>query len=88
MGRLYDEREAEIIGRRKICAREGHELVSAFDRGTRGGVQMDYERKPGHPVAACDAISCERCDAVFTVTYSEIGKKIDLSSVTITEVDR
>jgi hypothetical protein len=71
--RIYTEKEAEIYGRRKVCASEGHEISTPFDRGLRGGEQMQYDRYKGQPISACDQMSCDRCDAIITVTYPEIG---------------
>lgn len=71
--RLYDEHDATIYGARRICWKIGHDLESNTDRGWAGGIQMQYDRRPGESQASCDQIKCKRCDAKFTVEYPEIG---------------
>lgn len=81
-GKLYTAAEAEKLGRRLICAAEGHRLKIAFDDGLRGGVQgltqanraaLGFGRA-ARP-AACDEISCLRCDVVFTATYPPMEER-------------
>lgn len=74
MSRLYTESEAEIIGRRLVCYVEGHRLRVKFDEGLRGGMQGGSRNGVTIP-AACDEISCRRCDVVFTATYPPIGQE-------------
>jgi hypothetical protein len=75
--RIYTEKEAEILGRRRVCYAEGHKLRVGFDENLRGGVQGG-SRDRGQVPAACDAIGCRRCDVTFTATYPPIGQEATL----------
>ncbi len=70
---VYNHREAERYGRRRVCYELGHDIPNPIETSlTRGGVQ--WGGRPGEPGAACDSLKCERCDGVITVTYPEIGR--------------
>lgn len=70
--KLYTADEAQKLGRRFICYLEGHRFQLP-DMTTAGGgvhgVTPEEARRRGVSQAACDEISCERCDVVFTATY-------------------
>lgn len=74
MSRLYTENEAKILGRRLVCYAEGHKLSALIDRGVSGGV-LGGNPRSGTMSAACDEISCGRCDVTFTATYPPIGQE-------------
>ena len=58
----YTHSQAVKLGRREVCRAEGHQLLIAFHAlKARGGVQGEN--------AACDRITCTRCDVKFTATY-------------------
>jgi hypothetical protein len=76
--RTYSEAEAIMLGRRKVCYTEGHRIIEPDLTSRSGGVQGITEaeaRKLGVHVAASDQFICRRCDAIFTVTYPEIGQE-------------
>jgi hypothetical protein len=74
MSRIYTEREAEIYGRRRVCYREGHKLSVLLNKGFSGGVQGAPAGGRVAP-AACDEITCDRCDVTFAATYPPIGQE-------------
>ena len=74
MSRLYTENEARILGLRLVCYSKGHDLSALIDRGVSGGVQGGNPRAGSMP-AACDEISCNRCDVTFTANYPPIGQE-------------
>lgn len=62
----YTHSQALTIGAREICRIEGHRLAMPFyDGNLRGGVQGEN--------AACDEITCKRCDVKFTATYPPLA---------------
>lgn len=70
---VYNWREAERYGRRRVCFEEGHDIPNPVASSiTCGGVQWGAGK--GEARAVCDKLRCERCDAVITVTYPEIGR--------------
>jgi len=57
-----------MIGRRDVCKEMGQHEIQTLTW---------IKRSNGQPVLPPDNIKCERCDAVFTVTYPEIGTEIE-----------
>lgn len=64
---MYTEQEAKMIGRRDVCKAGGEHDIE-FKSWVRNG--------DGSPVFPPDNMSCRMCDAVFTVTYPEIGTEV------------
>lgn len=63
---VFTRAQALILGAREICNREGHRFAMPFyDGNLRGGVQGVN--------AACDEITCKRCDVKFTATYPKVS---------------
>lgn len=63
--KLYTLRQAITLGQREVCRTEGHEFQLPDLTYTQGGIQGVN--------AACDEITCRRCDVKFTATYPTVA---------------
>lgn len=62
---MYTAMEAKDLGRRDVCK----------ERGKHDIEYKNWVSRPedGKPVFPPDNMKCAMCDAVFTVTYPELG---------------